>query len=145
MKDNIERFEIRDYVDINSKNTDYLDLDNKYRILVPLNDKATECLYGYDIYENGEIRSDIVGIEFHEDTFYYMENRLFDFINVECDLLINMYEEEVLENNQLDKAMNITQIIIDNTDDEALLDFAHKLLRLMNLAKESGTVVGFYF
>lgn len=145
MMNNIETFDVDEYVDINSESGGYLNLSHSYRILVPKNSDAAERLYVYDIYDNGEICSDMVCLEFHEDTFYYMESRILDFINVECDLLINMYEEEVLENEQLDSAINIVDILVRNSDDDAVITFGKKLLDLMRLAKECGTVVGFYF
>ena len=74
-----------------------------------------------------------------------MESKLFDFINVECDTLINMYEEEILDTDQLDKAINIIEVIISNTDDKTLLQFAQMLLELLNLAKRNRTIVGFCF
>ena len=122
-----------------------INLSKDYKIIVPLDDIATEQLYECDIYQNGEIRNNMVGIVFHEDTFYYMEKRLLDFINVECGLLINMYEEEVIENNQLDKAIDTVELVMNNSDDSVLLNFAQTLLSLLKLAKKQGTIVGFYF
>ena len=87
----------------------------------------------------------MIGLIFYEDTFYYMESKLFDFINVECDTLINMYEEEILDTDQLDKAINIIEVIISNNDDKTLLQFAQMLLELLNLAKRNRTIVGFCF
>ena len=56
-----------------------------------------------------------------------------------------MYEEEILENDQLDKAIRIVELIIRNTDDDKLLDIAKRLLDLLKLARKQGAVVGFYF
>lgn len=122
-----------------------INLSKEYKIIVPLDAAAADQLYEYDIYQNGEIRNGMVGLVFYEDTFYYMEKRLLDFINVECGLLINMYEEEVLENDQLDKGIQVVELVMNNSDDSVLLDFAQKLLELLRLAKKQGTIVGFYF
>ena len=122
-----------------------INLSKEYKIIVPLDAAAADQLYEYDIYQNGEIRNGMVGLVFYEHTFYYMEKRLLDFINVECGLLINMYEEEVLENDQLDKGIQVVELVMNNSDDSVLLDFAQKLLELLRLAKKQGTIVGFYF
>lgn len=122
-----------------------IDPTHEYRILVPVNDEAAELLYQGEIYINGEISNDMTGLIFFEDTFYYMESKLFDFINVECGTLINMYEEEILDTDQLDKAINIIEVIISNNDDKTLLQFAQMLLELLNSAKKYRTIVGFCF
>ena len=127
------------------ESTKCLDLSHNYYIIVPLDAEGIERLYRYDIYFNGEIRSDMAVLVFHEDVFYYMEPRLFDFINVECGLLINMYEEETLENDQLDKAIAIVEVVMNNSDDDVVIDFAKKVLELLRLAKQHGAIMGFYF
>ena len=119
--------------------------NKEYRILVPLNGDAEERMYRYDLYQDGEIRPEFYGIEFHEDTFYYMETRLFAFLNVECGLLINMYEEEVLDNDLLDKAIKVINLVISHSEDDVLFEFANKLIDCINVAKQQSTVVGFYF
>lgn len=143
-KNNIIQFSLPDEL-ANIEKPKCINLSNEYRILVPFDDKTEERMYRYDLYQDGEIRPEFYGIEFHEDTFYYMETRLFGFLNVECGLLINMYEEEVLENDLLDKAINVINLVIDNSEDDVLSDFANKLIDCINIAKQQGTVVGFYF
>ena len=143
-KNNIVFFNLSDEKKASFKG-ECIDPAHEYRILVPVNDEATELLYKGEIYINGEISNDMIGLIFYEDTFYYMESKLFDFINVECDTLINMYEEEILDADQLDKAINIIEVIISNTDDKTLLQFAQMLLELLNLAKRNRTIVGFCF
>ena len=58
------------------------------------------------------------GMKFHEDTYLLMEKYLFDFINVECDLLINMYEEEWIDGENLSKTLEITGRMISNCDNK---------------------------
>lgn len=118
---------------------------HEYRILVPIDKEAAAKLYQGEIYTDGEISSDMVGLVFKEDTFYYMESKIFDFINVECNTLINMYEEEILDADKLDKAGAVVELIIRNSDDTQVLAFTGILLDLIRSAKKYGTIVGFYF
>ena len=124
---------------------EFLDLEHKYMILVPLNEDGLEELYQYNIYKDGKISENMKAMSFYEDTYSYMEDRLFDFINLVCGSLINMYEEEVIENNQLEKVLDITNKLIHNNDDEHFVEFAKEFKSLIELAIEKKTVVGFYF
>lgn len=144
MRNNIEKFKLSDAVRVFVED-ECIDPTHEYRILVPINEKAAELLYRGEIYEDGEVSGDMLGLSFGEDTFYYMESRLFDFINVECGTLINMYEEEILDTDQVDQAIAIVNILVKNSDDLQFKQFAEKLLKLMNIAKEHETIVGFYF
>ncbi|MBQ8943132.1 MAG: hypothetical protein IJ050_01400 [Clostridia bacterium] len=74
-----------------------------------------------------------------------MEDHFFLFLNAKLDLYINIYEEEYIDTDQLDDAIGIVENIIDNTDDRAVIDFGNKLLEMMKIAKEKGTIVGFCF
>lgn len=143
-KNNIVEFKLSD--DRRSLVADEcIDPIHKYRILVSINEKATDLLYRGEIYIDGEISPDLICLSFGEDTFYYMETRLFDFINVECGTLINMYEEEILDADELDKAIAIVEVLIRNSDDQQFKQFSGILLQLLQDAKEYGTIVGFYF
>ena len=124
---------------------EFLDLEHKYMILVPLNEDGLEELYQYNIYKDGKISENMKAMSFYEDTYSYMEDRLFDFINLVCGSLINMYEEEVIENNQLEKVLDITNKLIHNNDDEHFVEFAKEFKSMIELAIEKKTVVGFYF
>lgn len=123
----------------------YLDLTHEYRILVPLSEEAEEMLYRGEIYENGEIASCFKTKIFHEDTYGYLEDRLFDFINVKFDLIINMYEEEFLEHEQLEEAILLTEKLINSSDEKRFINLATEFVNLLKLAKENNTIVGFYF
>ena len=82
---------------------------------------------------------------FHEDTYYEMESMLFDYINVECDIIINMYEEAIVENNQLEKVLLLTNSLLESSKDEKFIKFATEFKSLVELAIKKKTVIGFYF
>lgn len=124
---------------------EYLDLEKDYFILVPLNEEGLNELYSYDIYKDDYVSNNIKAMIFHEDTFCYMESRLFDFINVECNLLINIYEEEIAETDQLMKILDITDLLIKNSDDEKFLEFANEFRLMITTAIEKNSCIGFYF
>ena len=56
-----------------------------------------------------------------------------------------MYEEEYIDTDQLDEAIDIMERILDNTDDKAVIDFSQQLLEMMKVAKKRNTIVGFCF
>ncbi len=144
--DNITFFDINDYCTPVNK-YGYVDLNHDYRILVALDDEAANKLWGCQLYdeEDGGINRQMICLSFHEDTFYYMEDHFFLFLNAKLDLYINMYEEEYIDTDQLDEAISIMENIIDNTDDRAVIDFGQKLLEMLKIAKERGTIMGFCF
>ena len=129
----------------------YLDIKKEYYILVPLNKKALEDLYRYKIYKKHcqedecIIKDTFKAMIFHEDTYYEMESMLFDYINVECDIIINMYEEAIVENNQLEKVLLLTNSLLESSKDENFIKFATEFKSLVELAIKKKTVIGFYF
>ena len=126
---------------------EYLDLTHWYRVLVPKTKEAENKLYDDDYFDesNDCIKDEFDYMEFHEDTFCFLENRLFDFINVELGILINMYEDEIIDNNQLDKVLEVTNRMIINSDDSKFIELASEFQELVKKAKEYDTVVGLYF
>ena len=80
---------------------DLLDPEKDYLIIVPINDEGVDELYRNDIFKDDYISKNMQDMVFHEDMYIYMENRLFDIINVEMDILINMYEEEIVDSEKL--------------------------------------------
>ncbi|MCR5629642.1 hypothetical protein [Eubacterium sp.] len=126
---------------------EYLDLSHWYRILVPKTKEAENDLYDNNFFDenNDCIKEEFDYMEFHEDTFCFLESRLFDFINVELDIIINMYEDEIINNDQLSKAYEITKRMILNSDDEKFIKLAEEFQSLIEKAQEYGTVVGLYF
>lgn len=124
----------------------YLDMNKYYVILVPLNETAEDDMYRYEYLDNNhKIKPDFLSMTFHEDTFCLLESYLFNFIDKECDLSINMYEEEIAELEQLPKILEITERMINNSDDKEFIKLAEEFKSLVSKAIDFKTCVGFYF
>ncbi len=125
----------------------YLDLKKWYCVVVPKDAKAYEAMCNYDIWddEKADVRDCYYFMKFHEDSYVLMEKYLFNFIDAECNLLINMYEEEWIEEDNLSKALEITERMMNNSDDEKFLELAGEFLGLLKKALELKTCVGCYF
>lgn len=125
----------------------YLDLNKWYCVLVPKNENAVNDMAGYNFWDEAknDVRDDFLFIKFHEDTYLLMEKYLFNFIDAECGLLINMYEEEWIEGENLHKTLEITDRMINNCDNEELLELAKEFRTLVEKAIEYNTCVGCYF
>jgi hypothetical protein len=125
----------------------YLDLNKWYCVLVPKNDNALNDMAGYDFWDEdkGDVRDDFFYMKFHEDTYLLMEDYLFNFIDDECHLLINMYEEEWIDGENLPKALEITNRMINNCDNEEFIKLATEFRGLIEKAIEYKTCVGCYF
>ena len=137
-------FDIKDYWTPLKKYGSF-DPEHEYRILVPLDEDAEERMYRYQLYDDKGVSPDFLCLEFREDTFYIMEDYFFNVLDYKLDIIITMYEEEVIYTERLDEAMDIIRSVLDNTDDPAVKDFGNKLLDMFMTAKEHNTVVGFYF
>ncbi len=74
-----------------------------------------------------------------------MEKYLFNFIDAECDLLINMYEEEYAEPGYLPQILEITNRTINSCDNDEVLKLVKEFRALVEKAIELNTVVGFCF
>lgn len=117
-----------------------------YMILAPLSEEAEDKMYRYEIYDNnGNISDDFEYMLFDEETEEYVELRLFDLINAKFNIIINIYEEEVLENKNIPEAIELVRRFSCDTDDSRLIEFATDLINLFEIAKEKGTSIGFYF
>ncbi|MBQ7501189.1 hypothetical protein IJT93_00540 [bacterium] len=123
----------------------YLDLTHEYYILAPLSEDAMNRVYRYEIYDNGEISDVFLSMTFYEDTFCYIDHRLFVFINASCNLFINMYEEEIIETEDLPKVLELTKDLIANSDEERFIAFAKEFQHLVEVAIEKNTCIGFCF
>ena len=122
------------------------DSQHPYIILAPLSEEAEEKMYRYEIYDdNGDISSDYEYMLFDEETEEYFELRLFDLINAKFNMIINIYEEEILDNKNIIEAIDLVKRFSDNSDDKRLVEFATDMINLFEIAKEKGTSVGFYF
>ncbi len=125
----------------------YLDLASWFCIVVPKNPVAYNEMCDYKIWddEKGDVRDSYWYMKFHEDTYYLMEKYLFNFIDAECNLLINMYEEEWIEGDNLPKTLEITDRMINNCDNEEFLELAKEFRTLVEKAIEHNTCVGCFF
>ena len=127
------------------ENNQFLDLTHEYLILVPLNETGVEDLYQGNIYKGNFINANFKYMLFNEETYYFLEKKLFDFINVECDMLINMYEEEIADPSKLLKIQDTTDLLLRNNDDEKFSELIEEFKELLKLAIEKKTCMGFYF
>lgn len=123
----------------------YLDLTHEYYILAPLSKEAETRLYYYDIYDNGEISDVFLSMTFYEDTYCYVEYRLFNYIDACCGTFIDMYEEEYIDNKDLPKVLELTKDLIANSDEKRFITFAKEFQRLVEVAIEKNTDIGFCF
>ena len=142
----ITDFDINDYHTVPVPDCGYLDLEKDYRILVSLNEEASNDMWGRGIYsEEGDgINPDMLCLRFHEDTFEYMDSYIFYILNRKLHLFINMYEEQYIDTPEMvDEAIKIMKLILRNTDDKAVIDFSKILLEMLQIAKENNTIVGF--
>lgn len=125
--------------------TEYLDIYHEYRVIVPLSEEAEERLYRGEIYDDGEISECFAKMVFNEEIFVYLENRLFDILNVKFNLLVNMYEEEILDREYITDAISITKKLINESYEEKFKLLATDFLNLLVIAEDNKRIVGFYF
>ena len=125
----------------------YLDMDKWYYILVPITDEANEALSDYSFYdkEADRIKDGFLYMQFHEDNYCLMEEYLFNFIDAECDLLINMYEEEFADQEVLPSILEITERMIDSSDNDKFIKLANEFKGLVEKAIYYNTCIGFFF
>ena len=119
--------------------------EHAFIILVPLSEEAQERMDQYNIYDGGEVAECFKSMVFGQETEEYLEVRLFDLINAKLDILINIYEEEVIENKDVMEVLELTQGLIDASDDEKFVEFATEFTELLKTAIAYKTDVGFYF
>lgn len=126
---------------------EYLDMDKWYYILVPVNDEASDILSDYAFYdkESDRVKDGFLYMKFHEDKYCLMEEYLFNFIDAECDLMINMYEEEFADQEHLPSILEITERMIDSSDNEEFIELANEFKGLVQKAIDFNTCIGFFF
>ncbi len=126
---------------------EYLDMDKWYYILVPVNDEANDALSDYAFYdkEADKVKDGFLYMRFHEDKYCLMEEYLFNFIDAECDLLINMYEEEFADQETLPSILEITERMINSSDNEEFIKLANEFKKLVEKAIQYNTCIGFFF
>lgn len=125
---------------------EYLDLKHRYYIVIALKKELEDNIYDCHFFdENGDIKEGYQGFWFDEKLFLLMEKYLFNFIDAECDLLINMYEEEWAEPEILPHILEITDRTINNCDNDEVLKLAKEFRSLVEKAIDINAVVGFCF
>ena len=122
-----------------------------YYILTPLNKRAIEDLCRRKIYKRHckadecIIKDTFKAMIFKEDTYFYLEDNLFTLINAECDVMIDIYEDEIIWNEQLETVLELTNSLLESSNDERFIKLATEFKSLVELAIKKKTVIGFCF
>ena len=125
---------------------EYLNPKHRYYIVIALKKDLENNIYDCHFFDdNGDIKDGYQGFWFDERMFLLMEKYLFNFIDAECDLLINMYEEEYAEPGYLPQILEITNRTINSCDNDEVLKLIKEFRTLVEKAIELNTVVGFCF
>ena len=133
---------------------EYLSLNHRYYVVIALRKELEDSIFDCHFFDdNGNIKEGFEGFWFNEKVFLTVEKYLFDFINSECGLWIDMYEEEDIFPEKLRQALEITnrQILAVEKDSDKIpdsdvfLETAGKIKALIEKAIELDTVVGFCF
>ena len=109
---------------------------DKY-IRVPKDKKAMED-YDFGIQKEEQMEEMILSEEQYNKL---SEIGVFDIISEKCDIIIDEYEEEVLELSKIPIALEVVEKLINNNENEELL----RLKEMLNLAVLYSTIVGFDF
>lgn len=111
------------------------------KVYIPLNELGILELEKCQEEETSNLKI----VTFTPDEYFYLESKKYlDFLNVECDCIIDLYEDEDIPNDKLIKALEITQILIKNSNDEKFIHLANKFVEIFNLAIQSNTYVNIY-
>lgn len=106
-------------------------------IRVPKDEKAMED-YDYGIQNKEQIEEMVLS----EEQYKILNDiGIFDKINEKCDIIIDDYEEEVLELDKIPIALDVINQLINSSANEELI----KLKRMLDLAVKHKTMVGFDF
>lgn len=112
-------------------------MERKKYIRVPKNKKAMED-YDYGIQKEEQMEEMIL---LEEQYSKLNEIGVFDIINEKCDIIIDEYEEEVLELDKIPIALEVVTQLINNNNNEELV----RLKEMLSLAITYKTIVGFDF
>lgn len=106
-------------------------------IRVPKDEKAMED-YNYGVQKKEQMEEMVLS----EEQYKVLDDTgVFDIINEKCDIIIDDYEEEVLELDKVPIALEVVnQLINDNANEELI-----KLKKMLDLAITNKTTVGFDF
>ncbi len=112
-------------------------MEREKYIRVPKNKDAMED-YDYGIQKEEQMEEMVLSEEQYSKLD---EIGVFDIINEKCNIIIDEYEEAVLELDKIPMAIEVVrQLINDNKNDELV-----KLKEMLNLAITYKTIVGFDF
>ena len=109
---------------------------NKY-IRVPRDKKAMED-YDFGIQKEEQLEEMVLSEEQYNKL---NEIGVFEIINQACDIIIDEYEEEVLELSKIPTALEVIEKLIRDNESEELL----RLREMLELAVSYNTIVGFDF
>ncbi len=133
---------------------EYLSLNHRYYVVIALKKELEDSIFDCHFFDdNGDIKEGFEGFWFNEIVFVIVEKYLFDFLNDECGVWIDMYEEEQIFPEKLQQALEITtrQILAVEKDAEKIpdsdvfLENARKIKALIEKAIKLNTTVGFCF
>ena len=112
-------------------------MEREKYIRVPKNKHAMQD-YDYGIQKEEQMEEMVLS----EKQYSKLDDiGFFDIINEKCDIIIDEYEEEVLELDKIPIALEIvTQLINDNKNEELV-----RLKEMLNLAITCKTIVEFDF
>lgn len=111
------------------------------KVYIPLNEEGIKELEECQEEETKNLKI----IEFSKDDYFYLERKKYlDFLNIECGVLIDLYEDENIPYNKLNNAIDITKILRDNSSEERFVNLANKFIDIFKLAKECNTYVNIY-
>lgn len=106
-------------------------------IRVPKDKKAMQD-YDYGIQKEGQMEEMILS----EEQYIKLDNTgVFDTINEKCNIIIDEYEEEVLQSDKIPTAIGVVEKLMNDFQIEELV----KLYEMLNLAVTYNTIVGFDF
>ncbi|MBD5465854.1 MAG: hypothetical protein HDR22_08570 [Lachnospiraceae bacterium] len=106
-------------------------------IRVPKDEKAMKD-YDYGVQKKEQMEEIILS----EAQYKILDDTgVFDKINEKCGIIIDDYEEEVLELDKIPIALEIVNQLINNNENKELI----KLKRILSLAITYKTIVGFDF
>lgn len=109
---------------------------NKY-IRVPRDKKAMED-YDFGIQKEEQLEEMVLSEEQYNKL---NEIGVSEIINQACDIIIDEYEEEVLELSKIPTALEVIEKLIRDNESEELL----RLREMLELAVSYNTIVGFDF
>ena len=108
-------------------------------IYLPLNE---EGMKDYDNQNDPKPTKNLNIYFISGDDYDYLEERNYtDILNVECDTIIDLFEEELIPLEKLPKALEITQILIRNTTEERYIKLLKQFEEIFSLAIKCKTYV----